>query len=345
MGKTENLGQKKTAKPMAQTLNKAEIIALLRVRTKVAKVSLPKDIGFSIVQGCLKVIVKKPTQNMQSNNAAFEGWIIALKSWLFDEIAHVELDFLVPENLDERYGTPELGHYNRFLYRINNLIRLFPDWFSLHTSKKSILSDFMHWLESSDTLLNHSLKERESVIDTKNLERQIESWFVFEEGKKLICNIWGIDENMLFNQLPVGIFHEKILLKNAVFTRGASAIDLWGVTNDKKTLHLIELKCGKNISMGVISETLFYTAILYDACISEKPIFGFGRYQNTPETRDSIAIKNNGQKFDRLFVHIMGENYHPLFNYGVEFLIKNGLSNFNIEFDKVRYDYRKKVIL
>lgn len=326
-------------------MRKDEIAKQLKIRSKTSGVGLPRDIDFVIEKEVLKVFVKKPTQNMQTNGCAFEGLVIAIKTWLHAEIKCVELDFLVPDNVSGYYGNSKIGHYNRFLYRVNNFLRMFPEWCFLNKSKKPIVSRFMNWIESNTTLLNHSLKERKSVIKTENMERQIESWFVFEEGKDLICDIWDIDKNKLFNQLPIGVFYQKIIAKNAIFTRGASAIDLWGIGKDGETLHLIELKCGKNKGMGVITETLFYTAVIYDTCVREDDIFRFGTYHNTPETSDKIAIQNNGEKFNRLFVHILSETYHPLFSEQVVNLIQKGLSNLNINFDRATYDYEKKVFL
>ena len=344
MENKQNISQQHSDGRVFETLNADQIAKRLKEYTNVPGVRLPRDIDFVIINDVLKVFIYKPTQNMQTDSASFEGWILALKSWLSNEIRFVDLDFSVPDSLSGRYGNPKVGHYNRFLYRINNLLRLFPDWFSLDKSKVIIVSDFMHWLESNTTLLNHSLKERESVIQTNNMERQVESWLVFEEGKDLLCNFWAIDKNKLFNQLPIGVFYKEIAAKNAIFTRGASAVDLWGIGNDEKTLHLFELKCGVNKGMGVISETLFYTAIIYDTCISKEDLFQFGRYRGTPDTRDSLAIENKGEKFERLFVHILSEKYHPLFNEQVVLLIKEGLSNLNINFDRATYDYNIKVI-
>jgi hypothetical protein len=339
-----NLGNQRNSGTVCQCLDANQIV--IRLRGKIPRIRLPRDIDFAVEDSVLRVFVNKPTQNMQTDGAAFEGWIIALKAWLPDEIKYVELDFSLPDNLLERYGNPIAGHYNRFLYRINNLLRLFPDWFSLHRSKRVILSDFMHWLESSTALINHSLRERESVIETNHMERQIESWLVFEDGKEHICKLWGIDRNKLFNQLPIGVFYEKISAKTAIFTRGASAIDLWGIGRDGQTLHMIELKCGDNKGLGVISETLFYTAVIYDSCIKKEALFQFGRYLSTPDTKDSIAINNDGNKFKSLFTHIMAEAYHPLLNNDrVEALIREGLSNLNVRFDRLTYDYGKKAIV
>jgi hypothetical protein len=203
----------------------------------------------------------------------------------------------------------------------------------------------MNWISIGTCLLNHSLKERKSVIDTEKMERQIESWFTFGDGKKLLCALWGLDEEKLFNQLPIGVFYEKIVSNAAIFTRGAGAVDLWGISKDGQTLHIIELKCGDNINLGVISEMLFYTLVIYDTCISKNSLFTFGKYKNSPDKEDTVAIKNNGNKFKRLYSHILAERYHPLFNDNVMTLIRDGLSNLDIGFDRATYDYKKKIIL
>ena len=326
-------------------ISKEAIIGQLKKASGAAGVGLPRDIDVSIKNGVLRFYVYNAAQNMQADSAAFEGWIFVLKTWLSDAIKYVELDFTVPETPEGRYGNPQAGHYNRFLYRLNNMLRLFPNWFFVHESKQEIVMEFMRWLESSSCLLNHSLQERKSVIETEKLERQIESWFVFEEGKDLLCNRWCIDGGKLFNQLPIGVFHEKIAATNAIFTRGASAIDLWGISQDGTDLHLIELKCGDNKGIGVISEVLFYIAVLYDTCISEKPLFSFGRYGKSEDTKDMLALQNGGQRFGRLLAHVLAEKFYPLFNAEVEASIAEGLSSQHIGFDRALYDYSKKVLL
>lgn len=327
----------------SEIIGKDEIIKRLKKASGISGASLPRDIDVSIKNGVLRFYVHNADQNMQVDSAAFEGWILILKTWLSD-IKYVELDFAVPEMHVERYGNPPAGHYNRFLYRLHNMLRLFPDWFFVHESKQSIVEGFVHWLESNTCLLNHSLQERKSVIETEKLERQIESWFAYEEGKDFLCNRWGIDGDRLFNQLPIGVFHEKIAAPNAIFTRGASAIDLWGVSQDGQDLHLIELKCGDNKGIGVISEVLFYIAVLYDTCISEKPLFSFGRYGKSEDTKDMLALQNGGKRFGRLIAHVLAETYHPLFSPRVEASIAEGLSSLNIGFDRALYDYSKRVL-
>ncbi len=323
-------------------MNKDEIIKTLRKESKVSRASLPRDIDFCIKNRTLYVFVQHPAQNMQNDGAAFEGWIIILKSWLADRIEHVVLDFSPKKDLMYRYGYPEACHYNRFLYRLYNMLRIFPRWFSAKEERIDDVQNFIEWVKSNNLLLNHSLREREDVIETTIMERQIESWFVFHEGKKLLSKRWNIDEDKVFNQLPVGVFIDEISAKNAVFTRGMSAIDMWGIGKDGRGLHLIELKCGNNKGLGVIGETLFYTSIIYDTCVAEKSLFNFGKYGSDPDTSDAVAIKNNGKKFDHLTSYILAEKYHSLFSDDVAKLIAEGLNNLNIKFVKATYNYQKK---
>ena len=323
-------------------IEKDEIIRRLKEYSRVPGADLPKDIDFSIKNRVLKVFIKNAAQDMQNDSAAFEGWLLILKYWLSNEIEYVELDFEAREDLMYKYGYPEACHYNRFLYRLYSTSRIFPTWFFINESKRDTIFDFVQRIKSNTFVLNHSLREREDVIETTKMERQIESWFVFHEGKELLSKHWNIDKNKLFNQLPTGVFIEKITRDNAVFSRGASAIDMWGIDKDGQTLHLIELKCGDNKGLGVIGETLFYTSLIYDTCIAKEPLFSFGKYGTAPDTSDAIAIRNDGKKFNRLIAHILAEKYHPLFTDVVEGFIRDGLANLNIGFDRATYSYSKK---
>lgn len=327
----------------SKLISKKEIEILLRHATECSGIRLPRDIEFFSQNGILNIYVCNPIQNMQTNGAAFEGWIVALKTWLPYIARRVELDFSLPADFEAKgFGNPETCHYNRFLYRLNNFLRLFPEWFSIGDGNVSKAEEFMRRLKQGPYLVNHSLRERKSVIETEKKERQIESWLTFEGGKEHLCKLWDLSHEKLFNQLPIGVFYKEIERKNAIFTRGAGAIDLWGIGRDGTTLHIIELKCGNNISMGVISETLFYTAVIYDTCVAQNNLFRFGKYKNSHETEDMMAIQNGGHKFKQLHSHVLAESYHPLFSDSVVNLLSEGLSRLDIKFDRAKYDYNNK---
>jgi hypothetical protein len=332
----------------AEPVTKKDIILSLKEQLRNqgiahSHVGLPRDIDFSSCNGVLRARVSIPALNMQVNSVAFEGWIVALKTWLPDLTTKVELDFPFPTDYSVGVlGNSEACHFNRFLYRTANFLRLFPDWFSLDEGPREKVKEFGQWLKKGPCYLNQPLRERKSVPKTKNMERKIESWFTFEEGKELLCERWGLNGEKLFNQLPVGVFHNTIERRTAIFTRGAAAIDLGGISEDGKALHIIELKSGNNINMGVISEILFYTAVIYDTCIAADNLFEFGRYKNSPLTEDMIAIQNGSRNFEHLHSHILAERYHPLFSDSVVNLLAGGLSRLGVKFDRARYDYKSK---
>lgn len=335
-----NLGNEKSC-----IIEKDEIIRRLKDYSRVSRASLPRDLHCSIKDKALRVFIQNPAQDMQKDSVAFEGWLLILKYWLSEEIHNVVLDFELREDLLQICGVPEACHYNRFLYRLYNMTRFFPTWFSIDDSKSEVISEFMDWVRSNNMILNSSLQERPDQIGTQKPERKAEAWFVNHEGKTLISERWNIDESKLFNQLPTGVFIEKIAASNAVFSRGASAIDMWGIDKDGKKLHIIELKRGDNKRLGVIGEILFYTALMHDTCVTKESLFSFGKYGTAPDTRDMVAIKNNGNKFCSLATHILAEKYHPLFTDAAVELIRDGLKNLGIEFDRATYDLEKRVFV
>ena len=208
-------------------LNKQDILILLKTRSSARQARLPAGIDFSISQKTLRLFVQNPAQNMQTDRAAFEAWAITLKYWLGDEIDTVELDFKERHDLLFKLGSATAGHYHRFMYRVLCMTRYFSSWFKVDDSKTDYMVAFDQWLKSQSLVLNVSLVERQSRKDKKANERSIESWFVFHEGKSLITGKWSIDENKLFNQLPVGVFVDEVKKNNAFFSGGAGAVDIW----------------------------------------------------------------------------------------------------------------------
>lgn len=97
-----------------------------------------------------------------------------------------------------------------------------------------------------------------------------------------------------------------------------------------------------NKGLGVIGETLFYTALIHDTCVAQDTLFSFGKYGTAPDTSDAVAIKNGGKKFSKLMTHILAEKFHPLFTNSVADLIGDGLKTMGIGFNRALYDYEKK---
>ena len=332
----------------AEVVTKEQLVTLLRQRLRSvgiphSRVGLPRHIDFASQNGVLKAHVLNPVANMQANSVAFEGWIVALKAWLPTLSEKVEMGCTLPSHYSVgAMGSPDTCHLNRFLYRAANCMRLYPEWFSLDDSFRDRVEEFMDWLEAQRCYLNHPLRPRSSVPGAKRRERRIESWFTFEEGRKALSDRWGLDPEKMANQVPVGVFLETIKKETAIFTRGAAAIDLLGRSSDGKTLHIIELKSGKNVNIGVVSEILFYTFVIYDAFLARNKLFRLGTYVKSNKTQAMTGIQRQEPGFEHLHSHILAERVHPLFSSGVEELLKGSLSRIGIQFDITRYNYESK---
>lgn len=327
------------------TLNKQDILNLLKTRSSARQARLPADIDFSIFQKTLRLFVQNPAQNMQRDSAAFEAWALILKHWLWDEIDYVELDFQERKDLLCKLGTAEAGHYHRFMYRVLCMTRYFASWFKVDDSKTDYMVAFEQWMKLQNMVLNVSLVERQSRRDKKATEKSVESWFVFHEGKFLITSKWAIDENKLFNQLPVGVFVDEVKKNNAFFSGGAGAIDIWGIGTDKKTLHLIELKKANNVSLGVITEALFYAFLLYDTLIAEKSLFKFPEVSPDKMKTDTQTLQNEADRLKNISVHILAERFHSLFQNSVTKFICKSLLPWGINFDMLKYSYAERVLI
>ncbi len=112
-----------------------------------------------------------------------------------------------------------------------------------------------------------------------------------------------------------------------------------GVSKDGSTLHIIELKCGNNKGIGVISEILFYTSILYDTCIALDSYFSFGKYKKSHLTPEMEIIQDKSIR--KLHSHDLAECYHPLFSNEATSLLQKGLLRLDIVFDRAKYDYKE----
>ena len=104
-------------------------------------------------------------------------------------------------------------------------------------------------------------KEERVNSSTANPENVLENYIVENQASlqefKAICN------NVVFErQLPVGLFKDKVSIKTAIFPRGKSAIDIWGIQGE--VLYVFELKAEVNKKVGCISELFCYAMIMHD---------------------------------------------------------------------------------
>lgn len=200
--------------------------------------------GVRIVMGAEAVLA-----NMQSDKAAFEAWALALHLWCGE--AAVELDWEVPA-LDS-------GHYQRFLYRAEQMRRLFPGWFAIADEARLARSRALY--PRAPLVLNISGKSRaltENEILRLLPEAKLEAELI---ANPEFAARFGLTATG--RQFPVGLFEGRVARDRAVFPGNKSAIDIVGV--GKAGFWLFELKAGANTPIGALSELLFYTALIRDA--------------------------------------------------------------------------------
>lgn len=305
-----------------------EIQSEIRERKQNNNIKLSKLIDYELSNKVLTLTLNHPCSNMQSNEAAFEGWSIVLKSIFGSEIEQVFL------NIDKRVEISKNSfHYNRLLWRIHNFSKMF-DWFEMGNCKEAV-TDFMTQ-RFVEPVMNVPSRNRGPVMKSEG-ERLVESLFInqnepyYSELKTLI----GAD--YILNQVPVGLFQSNVKNDNKIFTGGSSAIDLLGFKGED-TIHLIELKTENNIKLGVLSEFLFYAFIMQGLFISKDINYSKAEF---PDSFSQYASLLRRGTVDKVSGHLLCENYHPLLSNEVIALLNLGLSKFNISLDRLKYSYDK----
>ena len=224
------------------------------------------------------------TSNMQTDAAAFEAWILALKAWCGVEQA--TLGWQEPTKCledatsgAERDTAPpvEYLHYQRFLYRVDKFLEAY-EWFRV--DDPSLLQK-----SAARSVGNCVLNVRgDSEADEANgSEAALEMWLASEEHD-LLGDTFRLVESRCFRQLPVGVFKGDVSARNAIFPRGKSAIDLYGVDDDHG-LWVFELKDEKNTKLGIVSEVLCYAWIMRDLLDKKNQIFEPRRTRNNETSR------------------------------------------------------------
>lgn len=272
-------------------------------------------------------------ENMQKDYAAFEGWAITLKAWLYTAIDTVELKWdIPPKDMDMLQNM----HYNRFLYRVIRFEEKF-DWFSIDFSNQTEIEDFIN-----NKWKNLTLNVSATIPNKKSNDENAVEYEIADKANTSIRKLF-IDKYdlCLFNhQLHVGVKSQKSLL----FPGGQSAIDLWGVSNSKETLCVFELKYinkqkkNKNIKVGIISELFLYV------CIMEDLIKGAISVQN-PIIEDEKELYRliHSHKIKKIDAFMLSNEFHPLvYSKSVLDLLNNAKVKDNgipIAFKTISYSY------
>lgn len=280
--------------------------------------------------------MKNPVcENMQEDNAAFEGWAICLKCWL-GNIDKVELSWDIPSQITLSSGSSQ-QHYNRFCYRVMRFKEAFSEWFEISDENKNEIERFSRVFDDI----------RNNTYATKPRYKQGRKRFGETDMEYAMANEFSTIMTSYFNldfidrQFPVG-------LKNAdkqFFTGGGSAIDLWGGKDN--ILSVIELKYipntpkkdNKNIKVGIISELFLYSCVMRDI------VKGVIREPSTPVVKETENLfYKNSSKYRKVCAYMLANEYHPLVESKDVFSILNSnllSDDISVSFQQCHYQYNE----
>ena len=262
---------------------------------------LPSQMKFDVEGKTLLIQVspKGLKENMQSNPAAFEGWAMCLKANYPQLFSNVVIQWK-PLDIDS-LTLNERAHYYRFLYRANQFQTNYPDWVSIRPAvPQNVIDEIPQWV------LNYpSQDSAESKKENPNAESHLER-SLLEPMKKHFA--------FANHQLPVGLFYKMVSSKKefARTPRRLSQIDLWSLDNDILTIY--ELKNDVNISVGIVSEVLFYANVINDLVCHRVnyPSDFFNKkkhYRDIEKLADAIYPSNKIKKVNGV---ILANKLHPL---------------------------------
>lgn len=337
-----------------RAMDKKTILTELRAQIGNQNINFPRDIQFNIEGNNLHVqIILAPTanvrggsdahnpvlQNLQNNSAAFESWIICIKA-SFKELEDVYLDWRSPDN-------PDSHDYRRFLFRIM-MFKLMYTWFKIPKSKNWEVQQVEKTLAGGDIICNYPLKPIDRLGERFSAEQKLRSasdwseayvkWLFVQNDSvlnKYLKQKVKLDTDV-YSQLPTGVFDGEIHKSKALFSIGASGIDLWGI--EKDTLKIFELRY-KKVTIGILSQLFFYLSICRELFLAK----GRLQYPNKLIEKD---IQNRGfnhlyyqqHKMKKIEGYLLADQFHPLLTNEVIDLFNEGLAQLgNIKVKKLNY--------
>lgn len=274
--------------------------------------ALPSQVSFTLSEDIIKIFLPADSviANMQDDRNAFEGWAVIAKRWC--NINSVEIEWEIPKDVSN-------GHYQRFLFRVKEFDRAY-DWFNISKANMDSLNALL-LNQNATYFCNQPSNNRKNENEAQGKEAILERKFV--DGKLAVALQEMLDALFLERQLPVGLFKEKVSSETSIFTKGKSAIDLWGINKDQDLL-VFELKAENNKKIGIISELFFYVSFMNFVQLGEF------KYEETNDLIKKI-IDTKGIK-----AFFLTPELHPLIDEKVLVLLNNS-SNQNISFDSISF--------
>lgn len=323
---------------MKQTTFRKMILDALKEKVQSSSILLPSKIDFTQKNADTIELKLNPDAvgfgskpiNMQMNDAAFEGWALAL---------HVHLGYKIYMDIPKQpRNNHSLGHYHRFLYRVHKFSSQFKDWFICGIELQKQVDDYQCHLNDSSLVFTNNIPTGEAG-NNGNLENLVEELMSTPTEDNLLCSIvttagLHLSPSQIYRQLPVGLFLSTPSKENSEFTGGKSAIDLWSPTGDG--IAIFELK-SNNKMLGIITELMFYANYMFDMyvdkSISRRPTF----MPNTTETRYR-GYFHLLKTYSNIHAFFLTDILHPLITADVIAEMNRGACG--ISYGNLHYDLR-----
>ncbi|HRZ83445.1 MAG TPA: hypothetical protein P5069_13390 [Candidatus Hydrogenedentes bacterium] len=208
--------------------------------------------------------------NMQTDDGGFDGWALGIRYWLGED-CRVVLRWNAPPEESEQEPTTRGRHYNRFLYRVSNLLDWCGEWVSVAPECQNAVNMWNRKLDeykggSDGLVLNCRTFGRDGSdeeIEDGCTEHELERFLAGTHGKTLLESALRLpSSSSLERQIPVGLFwSDPPQKKTALFSHGKSALDLCAI--DGPIAYPLELKkFSAGPKVGFLSEILFYSSVI-----------------------------------------------------------------------------------
>jgi hypothetical protein len=285
---------------------------------KTTRARLPGPNAIAICGDSKRIVITMSDRgllaNMATDEAAFEGWALALRTWC--DVEKIALAWDVPSR--------DVCHpqYQRFLYRAFRFRELFGDWFEVSKSDNEWVPSAKA-LRGGPLLLNEpgtrglpgenrapAAEDERSKAEDK-IASEVRPMPLLEAALELLLYSSKafrahFELSQVDRQRPVGLFSDTVSEKTRIFTGGASAIDLIGFANE--TLSIFELKKPGNTRVGALSELFFYAAVIRDVAGPKAPF----KFSGAPSTVGTTVHSVDIRKCTQIKAVLLHHDIHPL---------------------------------
>ena len=183
---------------------------------KISDIPHSQDVEIEENKDTVKIVIKKPTENMQTDMANFEALAIMYKC--IKPSINVIIEYTKYEKWDARFGdlSKESSIYSRFLYRLIKFKEAFPNWVKISNNNIAEINFFEQLLNEAfiNKKLSNNIPESKAGFSLKKgEEHQIENKLArTEKGNNYLKSLYHTlypNSELLFayNQLPNGLFN------------------------------------------------------------------------------------------------------------------------------------------